>query len=100
MGGDIHHRQIISIIRTKLSKVVTARLEQQKDPDEEWSVETLRKALKNYSSAQEVAKSQVHQKKQSKFNNTKGSKFFNNRNFQIKERPTFGHKQRLRYQVK
>ena len=72
LGEDIHYRQIILIIRTKLSKVIIAQLEQQKDPDEEWSVETLRKALKNYISAQEVAESQVHQQEQSKFNNTKG----------------------------
>ena len=65
---DIHHRQIISIIRAKLPKVVIARLEE----DEEVTVETLRKALKNYISAQEVVESQVHQQKQSKFNDTKG----------------------------
>ena len=88
---DVHHRQIISIIRTKLPKVVIARLEQQKDPDEEWSVETLRKALKNCISAQEGGESQVHQQEQLKFNKTNGSKFFKNRNFQIKERSTFGH---------
>ena len=35
LGENIHHRQIISIVRTKLPKVVIARLEQQKDPDEE-----------------------------------------------------------------
>ena len=51
--------------------MVIARLEQQKDPDEEWTVETFRKALKNYISAQEVAESQVYQQDQSKFNNTK-----------------------------
>ena len=44
--------------------MVIARLEQQKDPDEEWPVETLRKALKNYISAQEVAESQAHQQEQ------------------------------------
>ena len=55
-----------------MPKVVLARLEQQKDPDEEVTVETLRKALKNYISAQEVAESQVHQQEQSKFNDTKG----------------------------
>ena len=91
LGENIHHRQIISIVRTKLPKVVIARLEQQKDPDEEKPVEALRKSLKNYISTQEVAESQVHQQEQSKFNNTKGSKIFNNRNFQILERPTFGH---------
>ena len=66
-------------------------MEQQKDPNEKWSVETLRKALKNYISAQEVGESKVHQQEQSKFNNTKESEIFNNRNFQIQERPTFGH---------
>ena len=65
-------RQIILIIRTKSPKVVIARLEQQKDPDQEWTVETFTKALKNYISAQKVAESQVHQQDQSKFNNTKG----------------------------
>ena len=72
LGENIHHRQIISIVRTKLPKVVIARLEQQKDPDEEKPVEALRKSLKNYISTQEVAESQVHQQEQSKFNNTKG----------------------------
>ena len=72
LGEDIHHRQIFAIIRAKLPKVVIVRLEQQKDPDEEVTVETLRKALKNYISAQEVAESQVHQQEQSKFNDTKG----------------------------
>ena len=91
LGKDIHHRQIISIILTNLPKVVIARLEQQKDPDEEWTVETLRKALKNYISAQEVAESQVQQQEQPKLNNTKGSKVYNNRNSEIKERPMFGH---------
>ena len=47
-------------------------MEQQKDPDQEWTVETFTKALKNYISAQKVAESQVHQQDQSKFNNTKG----------------------------
>ena len=47
--------------------------------------------MKNYISAQEVAESQVHQQERSKFNNTKGSKILNNRNFQIQEKPTFGH---------
>ena len=60
LGEDIHHRQIISNIRTKLPKVAFTRLEQQIDLDEEWWIETLRKALKNYISAQEVAESQVH----------------------------------------
>ena len=91
LGEDIHHRQIISIIRTNLPKMVITQLEQQKDPDEEWTVETLRKTLKNYISVQEVAESQVHQQQQSKLNKTKGSKVYNNRNSQIKERPMFRH---------
>ena len=70
LGEDIHHRQIISIIRTNLPKMVITQLEQQKDPDEEWTVETLRKTLKNYISVQEVAESQVHQQQQSKLNKT------------------------------
>ena len=65
LGEDVHHRQIILIIRTKLQKVVIARLKQQKDLDEEWTVETLRKALKNCISAQDVVETQVHQQVQS-----------------------------------
>lgn len=51
LGEDIHHRQIISIIRTKLPKVVIACLKQQKDRDEEWMVEILRKILRKTTSA-------------------------------------------------
>ena len=87
---DIQHRQTISIIRTKLPKVVIARLKQQKDPNEEWILETLKKALKNYISNQEVGGTQVHQQEQLKFSTTKGLKFYKNKNFQLKERPTFG----------
>ena len=50
LGEDIHHRQIISIIRTKLPKVVIACLKQQKDRDEEWMVEILRKILRKTTS--------------------------------------------------
>ena len=58
LGEDVNQRQIISVIRTKLPKVVIARLEQQKDPDTQWTVESLRKSLKAYISAQEVAENQ------------------------------------------
>ena len=58
MGEDVNQRQIISIIRTKLPKVVIARLEQQKDRETQWTVESLRKSLKVYISAQEVTENQ------------------------------------------
>ena len=41
MREDVNQRQIISIIRTKLPQVVIARLEQQKDSDTQWTVESL-----------------------------------------------------------
>jgi len=58
LGEDISHRQIISLIRNKLPRVVIARIEQQKDASQDWTVEGLRKALKAYISAQDVAENQ------------------------------------------
>jgi len=58
LGEDINHRQIISLIRNKLPRVVIARIEQQKDASQDWTVEGLRKALKAYISAQEIAENQ------------------------------------------
>ena len=58
LGEDINQRQFITTIRNKLPKVVIARLELQKDPDVDWSVEKLRKCLRTYITAQEVAENQ------------------------------------------
>ena len=58
LGEDINQRQIVSLIRSKLPKVVTVRLEQQKGTENEWTVEMLRKSLKGYITAQEIGENQ------------------------------------------
>ena len=39
LGEDINQRQIVSLMRSKLPKVVTVRLEQQKGTERDWTVE-------------------------------------------------------------
>ena len=39
LGEDVSQRQIISLILSKLPKVVTVRLEQQKGTERDWTVE-------------------------------------------------------------
>ncbi|XP_057297398.1 calponin homology domain-containing protein DDB_G0272472-like [Hydractinia symbiolongicarpus] len=58
LGEDTNTRSTISLIRMKLPRVVIARLEQKRGEEEEWTVETLRKVLKRYITAQEVADNQ------------------------------------------
>ena len=43
LGEDTDQRQIINMIKSKLPKVVLARLEERKPEDKQWTVEMLRK---------------------------------------------------------
>ena len=58
LGEDINQRQIVSLIRSKLPKTVTVRLEQQKETENEQTVEMLRNSLKGYIAAQEIGENQ------------------------------------------
>ena len=66
LGEDTNQRQIISMIRSKLPKVVLARLEERKDGGENWTTQLLRNYLKAYITAQETAENQfmMHQSEQ------------------------------------
>ena len=55
---EISQRKIVSFIRSKLPKVVTVRLEQQKATEKEWTIEMLRNSLKGYITAQEIGENQ------------------------------------------
>ena len=46
------------MIRSKLSKVATGRLEQQKGTERDWTVEMLRSSLKGYITVQETGENQ------------------------------------------
>ena len=59
LGEDISQRQIVSLIRSKLPKFVTVRLEQQKWTENEWTVKMLRKSLEGYIAAQEIGENQL-----------------------------------------
>ena len=56
LGEDTSQRQIISLMRSKLPKVVTVCLEQQKETENKWTVKMLRNSLKGYITAQEIGK--------------------------------------------
>ena len=58
LGEDINQRRIVSLIQSKLPKVVKVHLEQQKGTENEWAVEMLRNSLKEYIIAQEVGENQ------------------------------------------
>ena len=66
LGEDTNQRQIISMIRSKLPKVVLARLEVRKDGDGNWTTELFRHCLKSYITAQETAENEfmIHQSEQ------------------------------------
>ena len=55
LGEDVNQRQIMSLIRSKLPKVVIVRLEQQKGTE---NVEMLRNSLNGYITAQEIGENQ------------------------------------------
>ena len=58
LGENVSQRQIISLILSKLPKVVTVRLEQQKGTERDWTVDMLRNSLKGYITAQEIGENQ------------------------------------------
>ena len=58
LGEDISQRQIVSLIRSKLPRVVTVRLEQQKGTERAWTVEMLRTNLKGCITALEIGENQ------------------------------------------
>ena len=58
LGKDLNQRQIVSLIRSKLLKVVTVHLEQQKGAERDWTVEMLRNSLKGYITAQEIGENE------------------------------------------
>ena len=58
LGEDINQRYILSLIRSKLPKVVTVRLEQQEGTERRWTVEMLQNNLKGSISVQEIGENQ------------------------------------------
>ena len=58
LGEDFNQRQIVSLIRSKLPKVVTVCLEQQKGTERDRTVEMLRNSLKGYITAREIRENQ------------------------------------------
>ena len=55
---DISQRKIVSLIGSKLPKIVIVRLEQQKGTENEWTVEMLRNSLKGYITVQDIGGNQ------------------------------------------
>ena len=58
IGDDTNQTQVISMIRSKLPKVVLARLEERKDWDKSWTVGLLRNCLKTHITAHETPENQ------------------------------------------
>ena len=58
LGEGINQRQIVSMTWSKLPKVVTVRLEQQKGTERDWTLEMLQDNLKGYITAQEIRENQ------------------------------------------
>ena len=54
LGQDIENEFMVSLIRSKLPKLILAKLEEYKDANDIWTVQNLRKELKKYIATQEL----------------------------------------------
>ena len=59
LGENVDQPHFVFLIKSKLPKTVISRMEEYKDVEEKWTVESIRKALKRYICAQEVGERQT-----------------------------------------
>ena len=59
LGENVDQPHFVFLIKSKLPKMVISRMEEYKDMEEKWTVESIRKALKRYICAQEVGERQT-----------------------------------------
>ena len=59
LGENVDEPHFVFLIKSKLPKMVISRMEEYKDMEEKWTVESIRKALKRYICAQEVGERQT-----------------------------------------
>ena len=56
---NIEQKQLLSMMKSKSPRNIISKLEEQKDENYEWTVETFRKRLRKYITAQEVGGQQL-----------------------------------------
>ena len=54
LGENVDQAHFVFLIKSKLPKMVISRMEEYKEMEEKWTLESIRKALKRYICAQEV----------------------------------------------
>ncbi|XP_067017908.1 calponin homology domain-containing protein DDB_G0272472-like [Acropora muricata] len=59
LGENVDQPHFVFLIKSKLPKMVISQMEEYKDMEEKWTVESIRKALKRYICAQEVGERQT-----------------------------------------
>ena len=59
LGENVDQPHFVFLIKSKLPKTVISRMEEYKDMEEKWTVESIRKAFKRYICAQEVGERQT-----------------------------------------
>jgi len=59
LGENVEQPHFVFLIKSKLPKAVVSRMEEYKDMEEKWTVESIRKAFKRYVCAQEVGERQT-----------------------------------------
>ena len=59
LGENVDQPHFVFLIKSKLPKMVISGMEEYKDTEEKWTVESIRKALKRYICAQEVGERQT-----------------------------------------
>ena len=59
LGENVDQPHFVVLIKSKLPNMVISRMEEYKDMEEKWTVESTRKALKRYICAQEVGERQT-----------------------------------------
>ena len=59
LGENVDQPHFVFLIKSKLPKTVTSRMEEYKDMKEKWTMESIRKALKRYICAPEVGERQT-----------------------------------------
>ena len=59
LGENVDQPHFVFLIKSKLPNMVISRMEEYKDMEEKWTVESIRKALKRYICAKEVGERQI-----------------------------------------
>ena len=59
LGENIEQKQLLSMMKSKLPRNIISKLEEQKGENDNWTVETFRKRLKRYITAQEAGNQQL-----------------------------------------